>query len=116
MAIPAVGVCILLHLIGSKQLSIMLMQKKRHMGENEKMKLNHLLDVQRYLDRWCDVPAEDLPDDFYAPLEEFFAPNEKDAVQMDLRCFIYNDYMDKKISFEEMLNQIDLLPKGIVID
>lgn len=80
------------------------------------MKLNNLSDVQHYLDKWCNVPAEKLPFNFYVPLEEFFAPNEKDAIQMDLRCFIYNDYMDKKISFEEMLKQIDLLSKGIVID
>ena len=80
------------------------------------MKFDSLLDVQHYLDKWCDVPEEEVPDDFYVPLEEFFAPNEKDVTQMDLRCFIYNDYMDKKISFEEMLKQIDLLSKGIVID
>ncbi len=35
---------------------------------------------------------------------------------MDLRCFIYNEYMDKKISFEEMLRRIDLLSKGIIVD
>lgn len=85
-------------------------------GDHENMKLNNLSDVQHYLDKWCNVPAEKLQFDFYVPLEEFFAPNEKDAIQMDLRCFIYNDYMDKKISFEEMLKQIDLLSKGIVID
>ena len=92
------------------------MQKKHEISEKMKMKLANLLDIQLYLDKWCNVPAGKLPFDFYVPLEEFFAPNEKDVTQMDLRCFIYNDYMDKKISFEEMLKQIDLLSKGIVID
>ena len=64
----------------------------------------------------CNVPAGKLSFDFYVPLEEFFAPNEKDATKMDLRCFIYNEHMDTKISFEEMLRRIDLLSKGIIVD
>lgn len=71
-------------------------------------KLNNLMSVKAYLDHLSKKPISDFDSEEYLPLEEFFfdKKNEYSAIESDCRAFIFNDYMDGKISFEQMLCEI----------
>ena len=74
-------------------------------------KINSLNEAKNYLDRLALKNKNEVENEEYIPLEDFFAPHEellseKNTYNFDLRCFTYNEYMDKKISFDMMLQEL----------
>lgn len=71
------------------------------------VKLKNLEDVKEYLDYLAKKPVDSFECEEYLPLEEFFFNGEKyNKIESDCRAFTFNEYMDGKISFEKMLNEI----------
>ena len=72
------------------------------------LKLISLEDVKGYLDRLKLKEANEFQGEEYLPLDEYFMKicQHNSVLDTDMRQLTFNEYMDGKITFEEMLAEI----------
>ncbi|MDE6210881.1 MAG: hypothetical protein K2G42_02785 [Clostridia bacterium] len=73
------------------------------------VKLITLEDVKRYLDRLKLKEVNEFQGEEYIPLDEYFMKicQHNSVLDIDMRQLTFNEYMDGKITFEEMLAEIE---------
>ena len=73
------------------------------------IKLNSIEEVKSYLDRLKLKNIDDFQGEEYLPLDEFFIGicQHNSELNIQLRQFTYNMYLDEKIIFEEMVKEIE---------
>lgn len=71
-------------------------------------KLQSLEEVKMYLDRLALKSADKFESKDYIPLDEYFMSicKKNSFIDIDLMNFTFNDYMDGKITFEHMVDEI----------
>ena len=69
-------------------------------------KITNLNEAKKYLDYLAKKPISEFESEEYLPLQEFFFKNDSDGVESDVHTFIFNDYLNGKTSFDDMLEEI----------
>lgn len=69
-------------------------------------KITNLSEAKKYLDYLSKKAVSEFDTEEYLPLQEFFFKGNFDGVERDIHAFIFNDYLDGKISFDQLLKEI----------
>lgn len=69
-------------------------------------KITNLSEAKKYLNYLSKKPLSEFDCEEYLPLQEFFFKDTSDGVRSDIQTFIFNAYLDGKISFDELLKEI----------
>ena len=69
-------------------------------------KITNLNEAKKYLDYLSKKSVSEFDIEEYLPLQEFFFKGATDGVKSDIQAFIFNDYLNGKISFDALLKEI----------
>lgn len=69
-------------------------------------KITNLSEAKKYLDYLSKKAVSEFDIEEYLPLQGFFFKDNSDGVESDIHAFIFNDYLDGKISFDQLLKEI----------
>ena len=69
-------------------------------------KITNLNEAKKYLDYLSKKSVSEFDIEEYLPLQEFFFNDTTDGVKSDIQAFIFNDYLNGKISFDTLLKEI----------